>query len=84
MDAKRMPLCGMFLYGCTCGPPGDIDARKLSWCWPIAPECSVRDQAGAMMPSSAVQTTRPETIVAVGPPRNVAPPNGEFLLFESV
>lgn len=45
---------------------------------------SERNQGGVMMPSSAVQTTRPETTVAVGPPRNVSPPNGEFLLFDCV
>lgn len=48
------------------------------------PQCSAGSQSGAMMPSSAVQATRPETIVAVGPPRNVSPPNGEFLLFDCV
>ena len=36
MAEKRMAFCGTFLHGRTCRPPDDIDARKLSWCWPIA------------------------------------------------
>jgi len=39
---------------------------------------------GASKPrSSAVQTTRPLTIVATGPPRNVRPSKGELRLLET-
>ena len=60
------------------------DAIVCAYAGQSITEHQERNQSDAMMPSSAVQTTRPATIVAVGPPRNVSPPNGEFLLFESV
>ena len=40
--------------------------------------------AGCQAPSGALQTTRPFTMVAAGPPRKRQPWNGEFLLFDSV